>query len=185
LPGGTYTDLTGETAQKIKSWVQAGGTLVVNTSATNWTTKNDLSKIKFKKQVTPDSLQYNLYSERQKERNLNDISGAIFQAKIDLTHPLCYGYQNRELPIFKEGTSVAEKLNEKFAEPAKFSENPYLSGFVSDNNLQRIKNAPVVTVETFGKGKVISYHEDMAFRGFWLATNKLFINSVFFGNTVR
>lgn len=185
LPGGTYPDLTGETTQKIKLWVQTGGTLIVNTSATNWTTKNDLSKIKFKKQATSDSLQYNLYSERQKERNLNDISGAIFQADIDLTHPLCYGYQNRELPIFKEGTSVAEKLNVKFAEPVIFSENPYLSGYVSDKNLERIKNAPVVTVETFGKGKVISYHEDMIFRGFWLATNKLFINSVFFGNTIR
>ncbi len=185
MPGGFYPDLTGEPTQKIKSWVQAGGTLIVNTSASNWATKNDLSKIRFKKQVTPDSLQYNLYSERQKERNLNDISGAIFQADIDLTHPLCYGYQNRELPIFKEGASVAEKLNVKFAEPVTFSENPYLSGFVSDKNLDRIKNAPVVTVESFGRGKVISYHEDMVFRGFWLATNKLFINSVFFGNTIR
>jgi hypothetical protein len=55
-----------------------------------------------------------------------------------------------------------------------FHHNHSSVGFVSDKNTDRIKNAPVVTVESAGRGKVISYHESMTFRGFWMGTNKLF-----------
>ena len=51
------------------------------------------------------------------------------------------GYKEKSLPVFKTGNMVAESLNIKYAEPVKFSDDPYLSGFVSDNNLNRIKNA--------------------------------------------
>jgi hypothetical protein len=67
----------------------------------------------------------------------------------------------------------------------KFSNEPFLSGFVSEKNLDRLKNAPVVSVQPVGRGKVITYHESMAFRGTWLGTNKLFMNSVFFGKIIR
>ena len=185
LPGSSFSELAGENAGKIKEWVKNGGTLVCYGGSAAWATKNELSKIRFKKAITPDTTRFLNYAEKTKETNENSISGAIFNAEMDLTHPLCYGYTNNNLPVFKAGEQVAETLNIKFAEPVKFSQNPYISGFVSGRNIDRIKNAPVVTVETFGRGKVISYHENMAFRGFWMATNKLFINSVFFGSTIR
>jgi hypothetical protein len=62
---------------------------------------------------------------------------------------------------------------------------PFLSGFVSDKNLELIKNAPVVSVQNMGKGKLISYHESMTFRGIWLGTNKLLANGVFFGKVIQ
>jgi hypothetical protein len=104
---------------------------------------------------------------------------------MDLSHPLCYGYQNTSIPVFKTSTQVAESLQVKYAEPVNFTKDPFISGFVSTKNLDRIKNAPVVTVESYGNGKIISYHEEMAFRGIWLATSKLFVNAVFFGKIIR
>ncbi len=89
----------------------------------------------------------------------------------DITHPLCYGYTGNSLPVFKTGNSVAKPLNVKYAEPVKFASQPLLSGFVSDKNLELIKNAPVVSVQSIGKGKIISYHESMTFRGI-MAGNK-------------
>ena len=185
LPGGTYPELTGETANRVKDWVKNGGVLIAYRGASAWTVKNELSKIKFKKAIQPDTTRFLNYADRINETNENNISGAIFNAAMDLTHPLCFGYSDKNLPIFKADELVAESLNVKFAEPVNFTENPYTSGFVSAKNLERIKNAPVVTVESVGRGKVITYHENMAFRGIWLATNKLFINAVFFGNTIR
>jgi len=67
----------------------------------------------------------------------------------------------------------------------KFDSLPYISGWVSVENLDRINGAPVVSVQSVGQGKLISYHEDLNFRGFWLGTNKLFSNSVFFGKVIR
>lgn len=185
LPGGNYSELTGEMTSKVKDWVKNGGTLIALGNATGWTVKNELSKIKFKKTLQPDTALFKNYSDRPKELNMNTISGAIFNAQMDLTHPLCYGYQNNMLPVFKTSTQVAETINVKYAEPVNFTETPFISGFVSTKNLDRIKNAPVVTVESFGNGKIISYHDEMAFRGIWMATNKLFMNAVFFGKIIR
>ncbi len=185
LPGGSYNDLNGETATRIRQWVRAGGTLIACTRATAWTAKNELSKVRQKIGIDPDTINYQNYADRSKENSLNAIAGAIFNARMDLTHPICYGYINEELPFFKTGNQVTERLEEKFAEPVYVTENPYLSGFVSDENVDRIKGAPVVTVESSGSGKVISFHENMVFRGMWRGTGKMFSNAVFFGQVVR
>jgi hypothetical protein len=185
LPAGSYRELSNAASEKIKHWTEEGGTLITIKNAASWATRNELGKIQFKKSIEPDTtLQLN-YADRSKEYSMNAIAGAIFKTEMDITHPLCYGYLQRELPVFKSGNSVAESLKTKYAEPVKFSSEPFLSGFVSDKNLERLKNTPVVSVQSVGSGKVISYHESMTFRGIWLGTNKLFMNSVFFGKTIR
>ncbi len=126
-----------------------------------------------------------MYNERRKESNLHSIRGAIFNAKLDVTHPLCYGYLKEDLSIFKKGTTVAMPSGVKYSEPVKFDSQPYVSGWISEENLERIKGAPVVSVQSVGRGKVISYHEDLNFRGIWMGTHKLFANSVFFGGVIR
>ncbi|MBW6535383.1 MAG: zinc carboxypeptidase [Mariniphaga sp.] len=185
LPPGSYREINNAATEKIKRWTEEGGTLITIKNAAAWATRNELGKTQFKKSIEPDTtLQLN-YADRSKEYSLNAIAGAIFKTEMDITHPLCYGYLKTDLPVFKSGNSVAESLKTKYAEPVKFSNEPFLSGFVSEKNLERIKNAPVVSVQPVGRGKVISYHESMTFRGIWLGTNKLFVNSVFFGKTIR
>ncbi len=83
------------------------------------------------------------------------------------------------------GTDVALPLGIKYSEPVKFDSQPYLSGWVSEENINHIKDAPVVSVQSIKNGKLISYHEDLNFRGIWLGTSKLFSNSVFFGGVIR
>ncbi len=185
LPGGSYSEWGKAEADKLREWTQQGGTLIVCKNAASWATRNDLGKTTFKKNDDQDSTRHYSYAERSKKSSLNSISGAIFNTQTDITHPLCYGYSGSELAVFKTGTSVAESLKKDFAEPVRFTANPYISGFVSDKNLERIKNAPVVSVQSVGRGNVISYNESMTFRGFWLGTNKLFCNAVFFGNVIQ
>ena len=181
---GAFKEWSKNEIQRLKNWINQGGNIVAYKGATNWISKNDIGKTKFKKAVEPDTTKYLKYSERSKERSLNYISGAIFNTTIDITHPLCYGYTDKNLAIFKTGTTVAESLEKKYVEPVKFASNPYISGWVSEGNLNRLKNAPVVSVQTMGRGKIISYHDNMNFRGIWLGTSKLFSNSVFFGSII-
>jgi hypothetical protein len=185
LPGGSYSEWSKTGVEKIKSWAKQGGTVVAYKSAAAWAAKHELGKTTYKKRAATDSTLVFSYADRRKESSIKIISGAIFNSAIDITHPLCYGYSNSELPIFKSGTTVAKPLKIKYAEPVRFSANPYLSGFISNSNLERIKNAPIVSVQSIGRGKLISYHESMTFRGIWLGTNKLFANSVFFGSVIR
>ncbi len=185
LPGGSYREWSKTDVENLKRWVQLGGTLITCKSAASWAAQNDLGKTKFKRDVQPDSTVNLIYESRSKDMNVNVISGAIFNTVLDISHPLCYGYTEKTLPVFKTGSSVAEPLGLKYAEPVKYTSEPFLSGFVSDMNLEHIKNAPVVSVQNIGKGRIISYHESMTFRGIWLGTNKLFANGVFFGNIIQ
>ena len=184
LPGGSYSELSESDVQKIKSWIQNGGTLIAYKNAASWASRNNIGKTKFKKEIENDTTLNFSYADRSKEYNINSISGVILNTEMDITHPLCYGYSRDELAFFKTGTSVAETLDEKYAEPVKYTSEPFLSGFVSNKNLERIKNAPVVSVQSVGRGNLISFHENMTFRGFWLGTNKMFMNGVFFGNII-
>ena len=185
LPGGTYREWNNSDVQKLKNWAQSGGTVIALQSAAGWAARNEMGKTTFKKATETDSTLNLSYAEREKERSLNTISGAIFNTTLDITHPLCYGYTENTLPVFKTGTSVAKPLGISYTEPVKFTAEPFLSGFVSDKNLEQLKNAPVVSVQNIGEGKLISYHESMTFRGIWLGTNKLLANGVFFGKIIQ
>jgi len=182
---GRFNEWGDNEAGKLREWVGAGGNLIAYKSGAEWAARNKFGSVSFKKEVEPDTTIYNSYAEQDKERNLNAISGAIFETEIDITHPLCYGYTSNKLSIFKSSTLVANSLDKKYVEPVKFTPSPYLSGWVSEGNLSRIKNAPVVSVQSIGKGKLISYYDNMNFRGTWLGTSKLFSNAIFFGAIIQ
>jgi len=153
--------------------------------SSSWVAKNELGKTTFKDPLPSDSTLYLSYAERRKESGIQGIGGVILNAKMDLSHPLCYGYTEENLAIFKRGTTVANPLKGKYLEPVCFASDPYLSGWISQENLERVQGAPVVSVQKLGGGKLISFHESVNFRGFWLGTHKLFVNAIFFGDVIR
>ncbi len=69
-----------------------------------------------------------------------------------------------------------------FANPIVYTARPLLSGYISDPNLEKLKNSSVAGVATYGSGKIIGFTDDLNFRAFWYGTNKLFMNAIFFGN---
>ena len=185
LPGGAYKEWDQDEIDKLKRWVKNGGTLIAIRDASTWAAKQELGNTSLKESAPTDTTAYLSYSERRKERAIQGIGGAIVNARLDLTHPLCYGYLDQDLAIFKRGTTVVKPSGKKYSEPVRFDSEPYVSGWISEENLERISGAPVVSVYPVGMGRVISYHEDMNFRGFWRGTHKLFANSLFFGTVIR
>ncbi|MDF1576613.1 MAG: M14 family zinc carboxypeptidase [Bacteroidales bacterium] len=185
LPGGTYQEWDPDDLEKLTLWVRNGGTLLACKDASSWAALQGLGNTSLKEPVPADTMAYLAYDERQKESVIQGIGGAILKANMDLTHPLCYGYLDPDLAIFKRGRAVVNPSGVKYSEPVRFDSQPYVSGWVSEENLERIQGAPVVSVHSVGRGKVISYHEDMNFRGIWLGTHKLFANALFFGSVIR
>jgi hypothetical protein len=50
--------------------------------------------------------------------------------------------------------------------------------------LDQAKGSAAILVNAYGRGRTISMLDNPNFRAFWLGTNKLFANAIFFGSTI-
>jgi len=182
MVGGSYTDMNKE---KLKTWVQNGGVLILTEEAVTWAAQNGVSSITFKKLKSPvDSSAMLPYDLKEQVDGAQQMAGAIFGADIDLTHPLAFGYTQNTVSLFKSNKVFMEKSKNPYASPFYYRDKPLQSGWVSKENLAAIKNSAAVVVNTLGSGRVISISEDTNFRAFWFGGTKLFMNSIFFGRIV-
>ncbi len=182
MVGGTYAELNKD---KLKTWVQAGGTLILLEEAVTWAAQAGISDVKFKKAKQPvDSTQRLTYIQREQVDGAQQMSGAIFGADVDLTHPLAYGYNQSTVSLFKANKVYMEKSKNVYATPFYYKDKPMQSGWVSQQNLDAIKNSAAVIVNTVGNGRVINIADNPNFRGFWLGGTKLFMNAIFFGRII-
>lgn len=182
MVGGNYPDINKE---KLRSWVNAGGTLILTEEAVTWASDNGISKVTLKKtDAVLDSTKRLSYSLREQVDGAQQMSGAIFGADVDLTHPLAYGYTKPTLSLFKANKVFMEKSKNPYATPFYYSDNPLQSGWVSKANLNAIKNSAAVIVNTVGSGRVINIADNPNFRAFWLGGTRLFMNAIFFGKVI-
>lgn len=183
MVGGSYTELNKE---KLKSWVQAGGTLILTEEGVSWAAQNGISSVSFKRAKAPvDSTQKLTYVDREQVDGAQQVSGAIFGAEADLTHPLAYGYNQKTISLFKANKVFMEKSKNPYATPFYYTGSPMQSGWVSKENKDAIKNSAAVIVNTVGAGRVINIADNPNFRAFWLGGSKLFLNAIFFGRNIE
>jgi hypothetical protein len=182
MVGGSYNDLNKE---KLKTWVQNGGILILTEEAVTWAAQNGISNVNFKKLKSPvDSSATLRYELKEQVDGAQQMAGAIFGADVDLTHPLAFGYNQKTISLFKANKVFMEKSKNPYASPFYYKDKPLQSGWVSKENLDAIKNSAAVIVNTVGSGRVINIADDPNFRAFWFGGTKLFMNSIFFGRII-
>ncbi|HSN60028.1 MAG TPA: M14 family metallopeptidase, partial [Ferruginibacter sp.] len=182
MVSGNYGEINKD---KLKTWVQAGGVLIVLEEAVTWAAQNGISTVSFKKiKGAEDSTQLLPYVQREQIEGAQQISGAIFGADADLTHPLAYGYNQKTVSLFKANKVFMEKSKNPYATPFYYGNNPLQSGYISKANAAIIKNSAAVIVNTLGAGRVINIADNPNLRGFWLGVTKLMMNAIFFGKII-
>ena len=182
MVGGTYTELNKE---KLKAWVNNGGTLILLEEAVQWASQNGINAVTLKKIKSPvDSAKRVAYGEEEEIDGAQQMAGAIFGADADLTHPLAYGYNDRTVSFFKANRVFMEKSKNPFATPFYYKDNPLQSGWISKENSDAIKNAAAVIVNTSGSGRIINIDNNPNFRAFWLGGTKLMMNAIFFSKII-
>lgn len=182
IPGGNYTDLNKE---KLKGWVNAGGNLILMEDAIVWASQNDIGNMKIKRaRSAADSVLSLTYVDREQRDGAQQMSGAIFRAEADLTHPLTYGYNQPFVSMFKSNKVFMEKSRNPYATPLYYKDKPLQSGWLSRENYESVKNSAAVVVSAVGSGRVIAIADDPNFRAFWLGGSKLMMNAVFFGKII-
>lgn len=190
FPPGSYAGITDMARDRLKAWVQNGGTLIGLENALNWFHaagfgKFDLKRPEEEKSEKSEVKPARPYADIELSRGAQVTSGAIVDATVDLTHPLLYGYFHRRLPIFKRNNIYMERSKNVYANPIVFTADPLLSGYISKENYSRIRDASVAGVSAMGRGRVIVFTENLAFRAFWFGTNKLLMNAIFYGPIIE
>jgi hypothetical protein len=181
LTSGNYESLTTNHINHLKDWINKGGNVIAIKNASVWLEKQGMIKEEYLKTEEKEVLDIPFGSRRDFE-GAKAIGGSIYLAKLDLTHPLTFGYSSNELPVYRN-TSIFFKPNKGNSNsPVKYSSNPLLSGYISKDNLEKIKQSSSVFVSPVGQGRIISFIDSPNFRGTWLGTQRLFFNALFFGD---
>jgi hypothetical protein len=184
MTGYSYGDVSNGAIEELKAWVREGGVLIAMKQAVSWANQQGLANIEY---VRPERSDYDgprPYVKQGADSGAEFIGGTIFNANLDLTHPLAYGYNSSVIRVFRNSTMFLEKGKNPYSTPLYYTDDPLASGYISPTNEETIAGTAAIIVSRAGGGKVIAMTDNPNFRAFWYGTNKLFANAIFFGQTI-
>lgn len=184
---GNYSGLGSRGVENIKEWMGRGKTLITHKRAATWAKAQGLANLETRAFTNPSWTskdERRPYEKASRDGGGRVLGGSIFEAKADLTHPLLYGYQREDLPIFKRGTLLFEPTKNDYATPLVYTDEPLLSGYSPRGFTNKVAGSAAIIVSGANGGRTICFADNPNFRAFWYGTNKLFMNAIFFGNTI-
>jgi hypothetical protein len=183
LVNGNYNGITEDAKQKLTAWLKNGGQIIAIKGGARWLADQKLANIKFRN-IEADTLTQKSYGDLSRHVGAQAIGGSIFETTLDVSHPLCFGYPDNELSVFKNNRLFFEKSKNPYNNPVMYTADPLLSGYISEENYNLVKNTSGVIVSSIGRGKTICFSDNPNFRAFWFGTNRLFFNAIFLGNII-
>ena len=180
---GNYNNIDDKIEFKLSAWLKAGGTLFAQKKAAKWLSDKSILKVDFvsknqlKQLFDTDGLNY---KDKEKLAARQRIAGAIFNTKVDTSHPLAFGYQQSSLPVFSNSTLIMQTPSTPFISVLNYTATPLLSGYSDQNLINTMANTPVIISHNVAKGRIIASVDDLVFRGYWYGTAKILANSLFF-----
>ncbi|MDA9365712.1 zinc carboxypeptidase, partial [Flavobacteriaceae bacterium] len=153
------------------------GTVIGYRYATKWLNKNEFIKLDFIDQ-SPVAKGIS-FEEKESFRGAQQTGGAIFNATIDRSHPINFGYQNETLPLFRNSNLYIKADEQSYNNPIQYTSEPLLSGYISEENLAILKNTVPFKVSRLGRGRVIALTDNTNFRAFWFGTNRILTNALY------
>ena len=167
--------------EKITDWVKAGGRLIAMGGSVNALVKSDSFGIKEKETPKDTTVNLEAFENNQRERIKTAITGAIFKATVDPTHPLAYGYGNTYFTL-KLGNTAFNYLDGGSAVYLNENANKPVSGFAGSEAQKKIAETLIFGTENIGRGQVVYMVDNPLFRGFWENGKLFFANAIFMVN---
>ena len=186
MVSGSYS-FSNKTKEKLKAWVGRGNTLVTIGRASKWVIDQKLVKEKLteSKKDTTAVTERLPYVDAPENRGKEYVGGSIFEVDLDTTHPLAFGYTDKQIPVYKNNTVWLAPTKSSYATVAKYSKRPRIDGFITQKNLEeKVKPSASLIVSKIGSGRVVLFADNPNFRGSWYGTNRLFLNALFLGDKI-
>ncbi|MDZ7645235.1 MAG: hypothetical protein U5K76_14150 [Woeseiaceae bacterium] len=199
--GGEYKEYVPDYLERLRLWVNEGGTLVGIRQGARWARQHVLDYVPPEAAAAatdpvvtesghaplPDEAEPGRfpYDEKETRDPLDLIGGAIFAGDLDNTHPLGFGYRRREIALQKNTVEVMPRPQNPYATVIAYATPPLLSGYASPENLQALEGTAALIAERRGQGSIVLFADDPNFRATWYGTNKLFMNALFFSKAFQ
>ena len=193
LVSGNVSVFEGARLDALRQWIRGGGTLVAIRGAAAWAARQGLTPDVEAPSVgrAPGEDDAPATAERIDYERAGDLAGAqaiggsIWATDLDLSHPLGFGYTRRFLPVWRDHSNFFALPENPYITVARLTDDPHLSGYVSEANEARLAGSPSVVADQLGQGSVVLLIDNPNFRGYWRGTNRLLINALFFGDQIR
>ncbi|MDB2385567.1 hypothetical protein N9V96_03770 [Polaribacter sp.] len=172
----------GKTAEeKLRTWVQKGGKIIGYKNTVKWLSSKKFINLDFDS-AKIDKIENVSFENKSLQSGAQVIGGAIFEANVDRSHPVNFGYKNDKLALFRNTTIFIKPDTKSYNNPIQYSAKPLLSGYISKENAKIIPKTIPFKVQRLGRGKVMVFTDNTNFRAFWYGTNKLLMNAIYFGD---
>lgn len=168
-----------EIIKKLQDWVKLGGIIIGFENTVKWLAENKFIKLEFND--TKIDAKNISFEQKDDFKGAQVTGGAIFETKLDKSHPINFGYSKDKLAMFRTTNLFIKPDSASYNNPIKYIDKPLLSGYISKSKLDDLKNTVPFQVKRMGSGRVIVFTDNTNFRAFWYGTNKLLMNAVFFG----
>ncbi len=193
LPSGSYREWGSAEIDKLRAWVAAGGKLIALEGAVSFLTGKDdfgissysneeeRKEAEKRREQAATEERTATFQARERSGISETISGAVFEVKMDHTHPLGFGTEGRYYTL-KNGDRRYAYLK-KGVNVGIIPDGTYhRAGFVGSRIGAEIGESLVFGVEPKGKGIVIYLADNPLFRGFWHYGQLIMSNALFMIN---
>ncbi|MDX1909571.1 MAG: M14 family zinc carboxypeptidase [Bacteroidia bacterium] len=184
MSDGAYNTLPSAFEGQLRPWLDKGGRLIAMQGAVSWLAAHAVGGVSLKT-LAADTLKQRPYNTREQVSGARVTGGAICKVTLDLTHPICYGYNRQDAFVFRNNNLFLLPSANPYASPVRYQASPLISGYMDEANANMLRDKASVTVTRVGAGVVIAMSDNPAFRAYWIGTNKLLANAVYFGGIIQ
>jgi zinc carboxypeptidase len=193
FPSGGYDERIGDKMKEgLDAWVKDGGVLVAVGDAVNWLQDRELTSIKRWQPPKKDDKEDEEERPEDPEGGESEVEkqlaerpiftpGAVLATTMQPQHPLTLGLTGSP-DVLYEGTTVLKTTGDPRQDVlvAK-DDSPVIAGFAWPEAEQRLAGSLLVGTESRGRGSVVLFAQDPAYRLFWRATTPILLNAVLYG----
>ncbi|KEO73653.1 M14 family metallopeptidase [Anditalea andensis] len=190
LPAGNYNSLTDATNKKLQEWVRAGGKLIAMESALSlfnekegyalkaYSNEEEKKAQEKQNEDMAKAAQTSPFQQEERRNISTNVAGAIYQVKLDTTHPLAYGMNENYYTLKNNNNRYAYLMNGQNVGIIPTSDN-YRTGFIGYQVKPMMAQSLIFGVDTLGKGQVIYMVDNPSFRNFWQNGKLIMANALF------
>jgi len=185
IVSGSY-DFNEDQIKKIKDWASNGNTIISIGSGSKFLIDKEIVNEKLlKSEKNEDTKDFQPYIDAQDNRGKERIGGIILNAEVDLTHPIGFGYEDSNIPVYRNNTVWIQPADNEYSSVVRYTSDPLIDGFITVKNSEKLDSTVSLLVSKIGRGRAVMFSDNPNFRGSWYGTNRLFLNAILLGDKIQ